>query len=134
MKPTNESPTSTAAGVLSVVFVLIHAVLAAVLLVGLVGFVPRFEKMFADFDYELPVMTQWTIYLSRSAVSYWYLLVVAGGLLLAIDFAVLIALGRSGRLLQCLWGLLWIIVPMFIAVWLTLAIWLPLSRLAGDLM
>ena len=42
----------------------------------MVFIVPKFEEIFADFDTELPAMTQWLMFLSNTTVTYWYLIPV----------------------------------------------------------
>ncbi|MDO5554125.1 MAG: type II secretion system F family protein [Planctomycetia bacterium] len=42
----------------------------------MVFIIPKFQEIFADFDTELPMMTQWLMFLSNLIVEYWYLIPV----------------------------------------------------------
>jgi len=70
--------------------------------------VPEFQKIFADFDTELPVMTQILISISYAVVNYWYLLPsIPIGIWLFVKLVRKFPPGRYG------WDLFIIKIPIF---------------------
>ncbi|MCF0233952.1 MAG: type II secretion system F family protein [Thermoguttaceae bacterium] len=45
-----------------------------ILIFIMTSIVPKFEEIFADFDTELPALTQWLINASHAVMTYWYLI------------------------------------------------------------
>jgi type IV pilus assembly protein PilC len=92
---------------------LVYPVTVVVFAVGILVFimlkiVPSFEKIFADFDAELPPMTQALIQMSTLVGSYWYLLLLVPiAIWLFIKLVRMFAPGRMG------WDLYIIKVPIF---------------------
>ena len=84
-KPEKSNANSPAGGgqITAVALGLLHGLLWAGVLYGLVFVIPRYTAMFEDFDTQLPTMTLLVVYASRLAVQYWYLFVLAG--LAALD-------------------------------------------------
>ncbi len=78
-----------------------HSMLWIVLLGMMLKFVPTFEKIFQDFDADLPVMTVWTIRSSCFSVYYWFLILPIIAVLCAADLIVLCALYHDRHLQNC---------------------------------
>ncbi len=74
----------------------VHCIAGCGILALLVYVVPPFMVVFAEFDAELPAMTQWLMSVATIVVSYWYLLI---GPAFAVDAAVFIGLSQlpSGK-------------------------------------
>lgn len=118
----------------SAIFVALHCLLGLALLTILIGIVPGYQRVFEDFDVELPVIARVVILLSRAAVSYWYLFVVMGAVALVIDYYVLRTFRRgAGRFAQSLWGALWLLVPLAVGAFFFVALTAPLTGLTESL-
>ena len=88
----------------------IFVVLAAVgiLIFIMIKIVPEFEKIFIDFDTDLPPMTQFLIGASNAVVNYWYLIpIIPISLWLLIKLTTSFAQGRFG------WHLFLLKLPIF---------------------
>jgi type II secretory pathway component PulF len=113
-------------------WLLAHVGAAVVLLSVLVKVVPHFERVFADFSLQLPVITQVLIVLSRWTCAFWWLIAPAG----LIDAGVLFglrSLPRGARWLSTLWAavvLLGVILVLGAAI---VAVGLPLAGLTHAL-
>lgn len=70
---------------------LVHCLAAAVVMLVLIGGVPRFIKVFENLDAELPSATIMIISLSELAVNYWYTFLIP----LALDCLLLIGLSLA---------------------------------------
>jgi type IV pilus assembly protein PilC len=81
---------------------LVYPIVVVLVAVGILAFimikiVPQFQKIFEDFDSELPAMTQILINISGATVTYWYLLpLVPFAFVLMIKGIKLIPYGRFG--------------------------------------
>lgn len=75
----------------------IHAVLVFVLFFGLLFWVPRYEKIFKDFNMQLPALTNAVMATSRWFREYWYVVIFHVGLLFAADLWILSRLRRFSR-------------------------------------
>ena len=88
------------------VFVLLAAV--GILTFILIKIVPQFEKIFKDFDSELPDMTKMLIGASNAVITYWYLMpLVPVAIWLLIKLTTSFAFGRFG------WHLFLLKLPIF---------------------
>ncbi len=80
------------------------AILAAIM----IFIVPQFEKIFKDFDTELPAMTVWLMIISRYSVKYWYLFpLIPFSIWLMIKLTTSFEYGRKG------WHLFLLKAPVF---------------------
>ena len=79
------------------------AILAGIM----IWIVPQFEKIFKDFDTELPVMTVWLMAISNTAVKYWYMFpLIPFSIWLLIKLTTSFEFGRKG------WHLFLLKVPI----------------------
>ncbi|HYW80615.1 MAG TPA: hypothetical protein VE890_13610 [Thermoguttaceae bacterium] len=78
------------------VMLLVHCIVGCGLWALLVYVVPRCMGIFADFDAELPTMTQWLILLATIMIHHWYWIL---GPAIAVDAVVFFGLSqlRSGK-------------------------------------
>jgi hypothetical protein len=107
-----------------------HGLLWIVLLGMMLSTVPPFAKIFADFDVDLPVMTQCIVIGSSLCVRYWFVALPAIAVLCAADSIVLHALYLRPKAVALRW--LWLgwlglmlLVPLGLMVWTMLAMWVP---------
>jgi hypothetical protein len=119
---TSLRPTPFVPGVLA----LVHGAAWVALVLVLLLVVPRYDKMFKDFGLKLPLLTEMVVAASRWVVRYWYVLVPAGVVLLALDAAVLhgLRLAPATRILSWLWFLL-ILAGTLVAL---LVVWLAVAH------
>ncbi|MCA9268334.1 MAG: hypothetical protein KDA41_07675 [Planctomycetales bacterium] len=135
-KPEKSNANSPAGGgqITAVALGLLHGLLWAGVLYGLVFVIPRYTAMFEDFDTQLPTMTLLVVYASRLAVQYWYLFVLAGLAALAIDVALLARLARAGGAGLALGaGALLALAPIVVGIALWYAVFAPLTQLIENL-
>lgn len=111
--------------------VVFHGVLWVVVLLVFVMVVPRFEKVFADFDLELPVMTQLAVSISHRLITFWPLtflgLITCGlfdGFLLGVT---------QPRTLRVLLSVLLALIPIIVAAVVVMFLFLPLMGLVQSL-
>jgi type II secretory pathway component PulF len=101
---------------------------------GLILVVPRYKKIFAEFNLRLPDLTIAVIAVTDWAVTYWYVLVLSLPFLLAPDVAVVLLLWRSGRRgLVWVWGGVMIALPLVAGLLVVVAIHLALTNLLEGL-
>lgn len=112
------------AGMLSV-----HCVAGCGLLALLVYVVPKCVGVFADFEVDLPVMTQLVISLPSVVVDYWYLLI---GPAIGIDVVVFIWLW-SKRWARFAWFVAVLGAMILFAVFVAVALGVPLINLSESL-
>jgi type II secretory pathway component PulF len=112
-----------------------HGVLWMVLLGMMLGYVPVFARIFADFDAELPVISIWVWHCSSLSVRYWFLVLPCIAVLCAVDLVVLYALYlRPGLAIgRWLWLALMLLVPLGLMGLTVLATFLPLRSLIQSL-
>jgi hypothetical protein len=117
-------------GLLTIIATVIHAVLALVLFLGLLFWIPRHEKIFKDYNMQLPLTTVMLMAISNLVRRLWYVVIFPVGLLFAGDVWILSLLRRTGR---WLWSWLWFIgVALLLLVAIAtvmIAIWLPYIKL-----
>ena len=111
----NTSPRSP---VTMLILLALHAVCGVAILWLLLKLVPQYEKIFRDFNAELPDLTIMVIRLSAFFGWYWYLLVP---LLAMGDYAILLALHVTRRpRLMMTWGVLvWLAEMLLIGLTMT---------------
>lgn len=121
----------------SAIAVLVDASLWLLVCLLLYFLVPKFVKVFQDFDAELPAITLQMIGLSNVVVRFFYLiplLVIAGAV---IDWFARKWIVRSGPVLSrsglLLWTLLMVFTPLGLIGWIWLANYLPLADLIKKL-
>ncbi len=79
-----------------------------ILIFIMTNIVPKFEEIFADFDMELPALTQWLMNTSHNVMTYWYLLPgIPFGIWLFIKITTSFSYMRYG------WHLFLLRVPIF---------------------
>jgi hypothetical protein len=117
----------------AIIATVIHAVLAFVLFFGLLFWVPRYEKIFNDFNMQLPAMTKALIATSRWLGDYWYVVIFPVGLLFAAGLWILSRLcrfPRSRRLgLHWLWFIVVTLLLLLASGTAVISIWLPYMKL-----
>ena len=106
-----------------------------VLCAALIRLVPRFEKVFVEFNVELPDITKLLIVLSRVLAGYWF---IALAVILAwpfVNWGVVSLLSPSPEVAfpRRLWYVLTWLAPMLFAAFTVVALFLPLSRLTAAL-
>jgi type II secretory pathway component PulF len=130
-----DAPTSRPSGVITLLMLLAHAVVAVALLYTLVVVVPSYDRTFRDFGLKLSALTETVIGLSRGATSIWFLLPIVIVLVLMVDAAVLYLLRRSDgtRWVSWCWVLVWLVLALASGVIMLLAVWLPYRKLVEGL-
>jgi type II secretory pathway component PulF len=104
-------------------------VLWAALFAAFLLLVPAFQGMFDDFGVEVPGLTLLMIKISYGLSRFWHIVVPLGMVGMAFDFAILFLLGKVGRRVQSLAGLLLLLVPLALGGLLLLSLGLPMARL-----
>ena len=113
------------------VLLALHVVCGGIILALLLRQVPQFEKVFKDFDMQVPEMSILVINLSRFFALYFFLLVP--GIAMA-DIAVLVLLNRSGQVgLMTVWGVLIWLAEMLLIALIVLAMMVPMNALTTRL-
>ncbi|MBN1588587.1 MAG: hypothetical protein JW888_03640 [Pirellulales bacterium] len=97
--------------------------------------VGSFQKIFIDFDVELPVMTAWAITLANCLHGYWYLILPVMAALWVGDLVVVYALYQRPKLavLKWLWLIAMFLLPLGAIAWIVVALWIPLISLTQSL-
>lgn len=113
----------------AVITTAIHAVLWAGLFFALEWLVPNFQRLFNDLQVKLPANAQAVITISQAVANRWPTIVLLGIMAMAMDFVFLLLLGKLGRKVQSLIGLLLALVPLLLGAAMFLALWLPLTKL-----
>lgn len=110
-----------------------HLTMWAALFLALLLLVPRFQGLFDEFGVELPRLTVSMIAVSYGLSHYWFVAVPLGMVSMAVDFAVLFLLGKVGRKLQSLAGLLLSLPPLVLISLLLVSLGLPVVKLIETL-
>jgi type II secretory pathway component PulF len=115
--------------------IVVHGILWTGFLVLLVRVVPRFKRIFADFQMKLPAATEVAIDLSDWMADYWYLQALALPVALALDggIAYWLYFNRETRWLYWLWFTSIAIVPVCVSCSLLVALLEPLIELMDAL-
>jgi hypothetical protein len=125
------------AGLLSatILSVFFHALMWLPFLLCLLLVVPKFKKIFEDFQMKLPLATETLITLSDIALGLWFFLPLPLMLLLALDGAIVYALRRrsSTAILAWLWSALWLMAAMAAMGVVVVALFQPLLLLMEGL-
>jgi hypothetical protein len=111
---------------------LVHCMAAVVVMLVLIGGIPRFIKVFEDYDAELPAATILIINLSELAVNYWYTFLIP----LALDCLLLIGLSLAPpkvRWLARAWSGLVLTFAFLLLAFALLAVSLPFERIGISL-
>ena len=111
--------------VATVVLLALHAVFGLAILWLLLVLVPKYEKLFKDFNPRLPDMTLAVMGIAR----FWYTLLPA----LAVDFAVVAWLIAGRTRLLTTWGTLVRLIEMLLIGLIMLAMFVPLNDLITNL-
>ena len=112
---------------------LTHFVAGVLLLWAMISVVPRFIAMFAEFEAEVPPVTELLIVVSNLVARWGYLLLPLG---LAVDAVLLLALSRlpaGARWLGTLWATLVLVAALVAFALMIVAIMLPLAVLIESL-
>lgn len=113
------------------VILALHAVCGGGILWLLLKLVPQYEKIFKDFNAQLPDMTIMVISLSALFARFWY--VVATGFA-AGDIAIILALHRTGHnRLMTAWGVLVWLAAMLLMGLIVQEIFVPFNDLILNL-
>jgi hypothetical protein len=114
---------------------IVHAVLWAALLAGMVLLVPRYEKTFRDFNVRLPEATVRVLNAAQLLINHFDYLPWLGLGFVAVDGAILFSLSRGsccpGAARVYTWGMT--ALPLVLAALTALAIWLPLEKIREGL-
>jgi len=105
---------------------LMHFVMAAMVAVTFFGIVPRFEKVFKDFDVELPGLTQIALDLTSLCRAYWFIL-LAGWI--GWTFAIVSLFESGSRTFARLFNAATVVGFLFFALLFGLAMFLPLAAI-----
>ena len=121
----------------TIIAAVIHTLLAFVLFLSMIFWIPRFEKLFKDFSMELPSSTNWVMAVSRWVGSYWYVVIFPVGLLFAGNFLILYLLRTKpgSRRLGLYWYWFFAVTLLLLLAGGTVAvaIYLPYAKLAEAL-
>lgn len=117
--------------------VAISLVLHAICWVGVTALLivaaPRMEKLFADFDADLPILTRWFIQAGRFASNYWYLFFTLVLAALAGDYFILHAAHRRSPAMATAWSLGVTVLLVFVIAAGAISFVLPLTSLIENL-
>jgi type II secretory pathway component PulF len=108
---------------------LTHFVAAMAVIAVLMTVVPRFVRMFANLDVDVPPVTEVVIGLSHVAAGYWYVVLPLG---LAVDAVVLFGLSRlpaGERWLGTVWASVVWMAALGLMALVTVALVVPLEGL-----
>jgi type II secretory pathway component PulF len=121
----------------TIIAAVIHTLLALVLFLSLIFWMPRFEKIVKDFNMTLPSSTLWVMAVSRWLRSYWYVVIFPVGLLFAGNFLILYLLRTkpgSRRLgLYWYWFFAGTLLLLLAGGTVAVAVYLPLAKLGEGL-
>jgi type II secretory pathway component PulF len=114
-----------------------HTTLGFVLVLSLIVWTPRFEKIFKELNIRLPSLTERVMAVSRWMSSYWYVVIFPLGLLFAGNVLILYLLRRypgSRRLgLHWFWFIAVTLLLLLAGGTVAVAIWLPKMKLMEGL-
>ncbi|MBN2291162.1 MAG: hypothetical protein JXM70_01980 [Pirellulales bacterium] len=104
-----------------------HGLLWIVLLGIMFIFVPSYQKVFTDFEVDLPVMTEWVLMLSSLSVTYGHHILCIIVVLCMVDLIILFSLYQHPQavVLRWLWLSVMILIPLALMVWTLLVVLLP---------
>ncbi|MBN2476260.1 MAG: hypothetical protein JXB62_16730 [Pirellulales bacterium] len=106
---------------------LVHYVVMLAMLMLLLRVVPSYVKVYADFDMELPLLTQWTVTASATVAHYWYPLLSLVFGLDAVVFIGLIRLPPEFSWVRLMWFFVVLIALLICAVFTAVALHLPVQ-------
>ena len=115
------------------ILISLHFVLWAGVFSALLWLVPTCQRLLDDFGMEFPAASLWVVRISYAAIHYGFLIVPMGTMAMAFDFVILLLLGKVGRKVQSLIGVLLALLPLLLGAAVLLALWLPLTKLFGTL-
>jgi hypothetical protein len=117
----------------TITWMAIHALLCCGVVAFLIGYIPRAERVFRDFNMKLPAATELTVVVARWLANYWYVLPPFGFLWLILAGALLGALRQRHRSLGWLWALLLLLLPLLVGVFAFFAVVSPYVKLLDGL-
>jgi hypothetical protein len=121
----------------TIIATVIHAVLALVLFLSLLFWIPRHEKMFKEFNMTLPTITNLLMAVSRWMGEFCYVVIFPVGLLFAGDAWILSLLRRSPRSrrlgLDWCWFIIVTLLLLLAGGTTAIAIWVPYIKLMEGL-
>ena len=108
-----------------------HGAALLLVLIALLGVVPRFDRMFAEFGIKLPVVTVLVIQLSRSLIHYGIILIP---LAILLDGGILFLLSRvEPRWLSRVWFFGVLLIAGCLLLLTAIGLSLPLMTVMGEL-
>ena len=115
----------------AIVLAAFHGVLWMAFLWMMLGYVPVFARIFADFDAALPVISMWVLQLSSLSARYLFLMLPCIAALCAVDLVVLYALYLRPDLavVRWLWLALMLLLPLGLMGLTVLGTYLPFTSL-----
>jgi type II secretory pathway component PulF len=124
-------PSPRSALVTAATAVIIHSLLGLALLCGMLWFVPKYKRLFREYQMELGYPTKVVIDIADWFGTYWYVLILVALPILALDGAIVFwcASRNSTRVLGGLWIFLWILVWLLFTGLAALIVWLEYLRL-----
>lgn len=117
----------------AVILTALHFTLWVGVFFVLLWLVPTCQRLLDDFGMEFPAASLWVVRISYAAIHYGALILPLGILAMAFDFVILLLLGKVGRKVQSLIGVLLALLPLLVGAAVFLALWLPLTQLLGTL-
>jgi type II secretory pathway component PulF len=130
MDPKAQETSPTRSIVISLV---LHAIAGAALAAFLIFVAPRMDKLFADFQTELPVLTNWVLEAGRVCSKFWHGLLVLAIAALVVDYYVLRAAHRHGPTAATIWSFGITILFNLLLLAGVIALFLPLRRVLWSL-
>ncbi len=119
----------------TIIATVIHTVLVFVLFLSLILWVPRFDKIFKDFNMALPSSTRWVMAISRWLSEGWYILIFPAVVLVNLLIVYRLRVSPGSRRLGLHW--LWFYAVIFLVLLaggtVLLAIHLPRQKLLEGL-
>jgi type II secretory pathway component PulF len=124
-------PSPRSALVTAATAVIVHGSLGLALLCGMLWIVPKYKRLFRDYQMELDFFTARIVDIADWCSAYWYVVVLVAFPVLALDGAIVFwcASRNSTRVLGGLWIFLWILVWLLFTGLAALIVWLEYLRL-----
>jgi type II secretory pathway component PulF len=132
---TANPPSPRAALFAAAIAVVIHGLLGLALLYGMLWPVPKYKRIFREFQMELPYFSIKVVEISDWFVAYWYVVALATLPMLALDGAIVFWCWsrKSTRILGVLWIMLLVMFWFLFMGVAAFSVWLPYLKLQEGL-
>lgn len=124
-----DSQSSRPADTFAWIFAGVHGFLWIDFGFGLVVFGPGFQRTFRIYRLALPSLTEMVLHWARWLVNYWYILVPALALFLALDWRLMLFLRQrpADKTMSLVWAWSMVAIPLTMALIAVVGLMLPLT-------